>query len=372
VLLTRDIVDAEWEYCRLRGLKPGIVHAAFPRVAKSQIADAGDAGVFEVKSIPAIRKHVSGMVAGDAQARPELERMLEHHKLTVDIIAAGAFADTIVAQLHIDRMAAAAYERRKATYAELEHVRARKQKSSKAQTMAMPYTDRERDSDAVGVARQIAQHLLGTAEWRLAVDHPFAVAQWRQECGKGLPISERRMIAEELQFSSPVSGDELNASSIREINAAFTSFMRERADALFVSAGPFVTSRRVQLALLAARHAVPAAYAGREHAEVGGLLSYGASVADAYRGRRLYRSHPQGRQAYGPTGRAGDEARAGHQCRHRQFAGPHHTALAARRRRRGDRVEMPFAAVHWSATGTQQNSARAAVCPQLAEAEVRP
>jgi ABC-type uncharacterized transport system substrate-binding protein len=39
----------------------------------------------------------------------------------------------------------------------------------------------------------------------------------------------------------------------------------------------------VQLALLAARHAVPAAYAGREHAEVGGLLSYGASVADAYR-----------------------------------------------------------------------------------------
>jgi hypothetical protein len=132
VLLTRDIVDAEWEYCRLRGLKPGIVHAAFPRVVKSQIADAGDAGVFEAKSIPAIRKYVSGMVAGDAQARPELERLLEHHKLTVDIIAAGAFADTIVAQLHIDRMAAAAYERRTATYAELEHVRARRQKSFKA------------------------------------------------------------------------------------------------------------------------------------------------------------------------------------------------------------------------------------------------
>jgi putative ABC transport system substrate-binding protein len=62
----------------------------------------------------------------------------------------------------------------------------------------------------------------------------------------------------------------LNANSIREINAAFLTFMRERPDALFVGAGPFMTSRRVQLALLAARHAVPAAYAGREHAEVGG------------------------------------------------------------------------------------------------------
>jgi len=74
-----------------------------------------------------------------------------------------------------------------------------------------------------------------------------------------------------------------NVNSSREIAAAFASFMRERADALFVSAGPFVTSRRVQLALLAARYAVPAAYAVREHAEVGGLLSYGVSVSDAYR-----------------------------------------------------------------------------------------
>jgi len=82
----------------------------------------------------------------------------------------------------------------------------------------------------------------------------------------------------------------LNASSSREINVAFAAFMRERPDALFVGAGPFVTIRRVQLALLAARHAVPAAYAGREHAEVGGLLSYGTSVADAYRQVGVYTS----------------------------------------------------------------------------------
>ena len=65
------------------------------------------------------------------------------------------------------------------------------------------------DGDAVGVAREIAQHFLGSAEWALAVDHPFAVAQWRQVCGEGLRIRQRSMIAEELQLSGLVSGDEL-------------------------------------------------------------------------------------------------------------------------------------------------------------------
>jgi putative tryptophan/tyrosine transport system substrate-binding protein len=77
--------------------------------------------------------------------------------------------------------------------------------------------------------------------------------------------------------------DVLRASTSREINAAFETFVRERADALFVSADPFFGSRRVQLAQLAARHAVPTTYAGRQYAEVGGLMSYGASVTDAYR-----------------------------------------------------------------------------------------
>ena len=52
----------------------------------------------------------------------------------------------------------------------------------------------------------------------------------------------------------------LNASTSREIDAAFATFVRERPDALFVGTDPFFTSRRVQLAHLAARHAVPAIY----------------------------------------------------------------------------------------------------------------
>jgi putative tryptophan/tyrosine transport system substrate-binding protein len=74
-----------------------------------------------------------------------------------------------------------------------------------------------------------------------------------------------------------------NASTSGEINAAFVSFVRERADALFVDTGALFLTRRVQLTQLAARHALPATYAGREYAEVGGLMSYGASLADAYR-----------------------------------------------------------------------------------------
>jgi putative ABC transport system substrate-binding protein len=80
----------------------------------------------------------------------------------------------------------------------------------------------------------------------------------------------------------------LNASSSREIDAAFATFVRERVDGLFVSGDPFFNSRRLQLSLLAMRHAVPATYSGREYAEVGGLMSYGSDITDAYRQMGVY------------------------------------------------------------------------------------
>src|SRR5262245_20693214 len=80
----------------------------------------------------------------------------------------------------------------------------------------------------------------------------------------------------------------LNASTGREIDAAFASFLQERADALFVSGDGLFTSRRVQLVQLATFHRVPAAFANREFAEVGGLMSYGANVADAWRQLGVY------------------------------------------------------------------------------------
>ena len=74
-----------------------------------------------------------------------------------------------------------------------------------------------------------------------------------------------------------------NASTSREIDAVFESFARDRPDALFVSPDAFFRSRRMQLTHLATRHAIPATYALRDYAEAGGLMSYGASLTDAYR-----------------------------------------------------------------------------------------
>ena len=75
----------------------------------------------------------------------------------------------------------------------------------------------------------------------------------------------------------------IRASTSREIDAAFAVFNSERPDGLFIAADPFFNSRRLQLSLLAMRHGVPTVYSGREYAEVGGLISYGSDITDAYR-----------------------------------------------------------------------------------------
>ena len=80
----------------------------------------------------------------------------------------------------------------------------------------------------------------------------------------------------------------LTASTSREIDAAFAAIGRDRPDAVFVGQTPFLNSRRVQLAQLAARYMVPASYPGREFTEVGGLMSYASDIADAYRQVGIY------------------------------------------------------------------------------------
>jgi putative ABC transport system substrate-binding protein len=75
----------------------------------------------------------------------------------------------------------------------------------------------------------------------------------------------------------------LKASTIGEIDTAFATLAQDRADALFVTPDSFFNSRRVQLAILAARHMFPAAFGQRDFVEVGGLMSYGTNLADARR-----------------------------------------------------------------------------------------
>src|SRR5262245_14663042 len=75
----------------------------------------------------------------------------------------------------------------------------------------------------------------------------------------------------------------LNASSIGEIDTAFATLARERPDALFVGGDAFFVGRAVQLAALAAHYRIPAAYSLRVHVAVGGLMSYGTDIGEAFR-----------------------------------------------------------------------------------------
>ena len=79
-----------------------------------------------------------------------------------------------------------------------------------------------------------------------------------------------------------------NASTSREIEAAFAKLVSERPDALLVAPDAFFSDRRIQLANLAARHVLPASFSVREHVEAGGLMSYGASLTELYRQVGVY------------------------------------------------------------------------------------
>jgi putative ABC transport system substrate-binding protein len=80
----------------------------------------------------------------------------------------------------------------------------------------------------------------------------------------------------------------LNASTSREINAAFEDVGRDRPDALFVGGNTFLAARRIQVVQLAAFHRLPAVYSGRDFVEVGGLMSYGTNVMNAFRQLGIY------------------------------------------------------------------------------------
>ena len=91
-------------------------------------------------------------------------------------------------------------------------------------------------------------------------------------------LSPRRAAAQAMN----VQIDFLEASTADEIDAAFNTVARQQFDALFVDLVPFFTSRRAQFADLASRHRVPVIYGHRQFAEVGGLMSYGPNLAEAW------------------------------------------------------------------------------------------
>ena len=132
----------------------------------------------------------------------------------------------------------------------------------------------------------------------------------------------------------------LEATTEGEIDTAFASLDRVRANALLIAPDPsFTTSRLHQLVALTLRYAIPAIYTWREFPDAGGLASYGVSFTGAYRRAGiLCWKDPQGRPARRPAGRAAEQVRADHQPQDRQGARPYSSADDARSGRRGDRM----------------------------------
>src|SRR5262249_61164862 len=93
------------------------------------------------------------------------------------------------------------------------------------------------------------------------------------------------------QAADPATGHKvevMTSSTTRETDTAFATVVQKRIDALLHSPDPFFTTRRAQIIVLAARHAVPVIYANREDAVAGGLMSYGSSIVDVSRQLGIY------------------------------------------------------------------------------------
>jgi putative ABC transport system substrate-binding protein len=125
---------------------------------------------------------------------------------------------------------------------------------------------------------------LGLLRQLLQRDARFAVL-----VNSGNPQS--RLALADVQTAAAAMGQPLDIFTVTtngEISPAFAEIARKRADALLISPDPMFASRSVQLATLAARHAMPAIYALREFAEVGGLISYGSNFTELYRQAGIY------------------------------------------------------------------------------------
>lgn len=130
----------------------------------------------------------------------------------------------------------------------------------------------------------------------------------------------------------------LTAGTDSDIDAAFAAVMQVRAGALLIGNDSFFNSRSEELAARTLRDAVPTIFNLREFTAAGGLMSYGASLTDAYRQAGVYRPDSQRRDAGRLISRPVDKSGVVHQPQNRQGARYHCAASATRPRRRSDRI----------------------------------
>jgi putative ABC transport system substrate-binding protein len=143
------------------------------------------------------------------------------------------------------------------------------------------------DSNATGVNFFVAE--LGSKQ--LGLLHELVPAAVRVGLLVNPSSPPTEPVTRDVTAAAPAIGlqiDIVQASNGREIEAAFGTLVRNKADALLVGPDAFLLSRRLQIATLATRHAIPAVYNVREYVEAGGLMSYGTSQTEAYRQVGIY------------------------------------------------------------------------------------
>jgi len=107
----------------------------------------------------------------------------------------------------------------------------------------------------------------------------------------GTDALEGRVERRDVELAAQALGQQLIVKPVAsegELDGAFTSIVESGAKALVVGSGALLTSKRKEVVALAARHALPAIYPLREFVEAGGLMSYGASIVEAYRQGGIY------------------------------------------------------------------------------------
>lgn len=121
-LVVKDVVDAQWEYWRIRGFKTGVLHAALPRLIADEIA-ATDGRSLSPLQKQMLREQLLRVTNGEEGARETFANLLAEYQLSIDSVAAVAFKNQMPVQLDLDDRADAVRCRRNAAYDELDSLR---------------------------------------------------------------------------------------------------------------------------------------------------------------------------------------------------------------------------------------------------------
>lgn len=147
-LLVKDIVDAQWEFWRIRGFKAGLMNIALPEVIANKIKAATGKELTH-KEASHMRQQLLRVLNDEEKARESFATLLAESQLTMDGIATSVFEQQMPVQLQIDLRADAAHERRNRAYAELEALR--EQTSARVDTPSLPSSAQSiRQIDAPG------------------------------------------------------------------------------------------------------------------------------------------------------------------------------------------------------------------------------